>query len=173
MIARHHPQKDPGNLIKATALLARRAINVHVVIVGTGFDTGDAEVMRAIGQAGVADRFSLLGERHDIPDIVAGLNVATLPSAWGEGFPNVLGEAMACGVPCVTTDIGDSAWIVGDAGIVVPPRDPEALADALGRLVALGRRRTPTARRCGRVHGSSSISRSTTSSAGTRGLYER
>ncbi|MGH6918930.1 MAG: glycosyltransferase [Geminicoccaceae bacterium] len=138
MIARHHPQKDPGNLIKATALLARRAIDVHVVIVGTDFDSGNAEVMQAINQAGVADRVSLLGERHDIPDIVAGLDIATLPSAWGEGFPNVLGEAMACGVPCVTTDIGDSAWIVGDAGIVVPPRDPEALADGLGRLVALG-----------------------------------
>jgi glycosyltransferase involved in cell wall biosynthesis len=138
MVARNHPQKDPCNLLKATALLAKRAIDVHVVIVGPGFDTGNAEVLRAINQAGVADRVSLLGQRLDIPDIVAGLDIATLPSAWGEGFPNVLGEAMACGVPCVTTDIGDSAWIVGDVGIVVPPRDPEALADALGRLVALG-----------------------------------
>jgi glycosyltransferase involved in cell wall biosynthesis len=138
MIARHHPQKDPGNLIKATALLAERGIDVHVMIVGPGFDADNIEVMAAIANAGVADRFSLLGERHDIPDIVAGLDVATLPSAWGEGFPNVLGEAMACGVPCVTTDIGDSAWIVGRTGFVVPPRDPEALADALGRVVALG-----------------------------------
>jgi glycosyltransferase involved in cell wall biosynthesis len=138
MVARNHPQKDSGNLIKATALLAERGVDVHVVIVGPGFDTDNAEVMGAIAQAGVAGRISLLGERHDIPDIVAGLDVATLPSAWGEGFPNVLGEAMASGVPCVTTDIGDSAWIVGRAGMVVPPRDPEALADALGRLVALG-----------------------------------
>jgi glycosyltransferase involved in cell wall biosynthesis len=139
MVARNHPQKDPVNLIKATALLADRGIDVHVVIVGPGFDTDNAEVMGAIAQAGVAGRFSLLGERYDIPDIVAGLDIATLPSAWGEGFANVLGEAMACGVPCVTTDIGDSAWIVGDAGIVVPPRDPEALAAGLGRLAALGR----------------------------------
>jgi glycosyltransferase involved in cell wall biosynthesis len=138
MVARNHTQKDPGNLIKATALLADRGVNVHVVIVGPGFDTDNAEVMSAIAQAGVAGRFSLLGERHDIPDIVAGLDIATLPSAWGEGFPNVLGEAMACGVPCVTTDIGDSAWIVGGVGIVVPPRDPEALAAGLGRLAALG-----------------------------------
>jgi glycosyltransferase involved in cell wall biosynthesis len=138
MVARNHPQKDPCNLFKATALLAQRGVDVHVVIVGPDFDTGNAEIMRAIDQAGVADRVSLLGERHDIPDIVAGFDIATLPSAWGEGFPNVLGEAMACGVPCVTTDIGDSAWIVGDAGMVVPPCNSEALADALGRLVGLG-----------------------------------
>jgi glycosyltransferase involved in cell wall biosynthesis len=138
MVARYHPQKDPFTLIKATALLARRGIDVHVLIIGTDFDAGNAPVVHAIAQAGLAGRISLLGERHDIPDLVAGLDIATLPSAWGEGFPNVLGEAMACGVPCVTTDIGDSAWIVGRTGIVVPPRDPEALADALARLVALG-----------------------------------
>jgi len=137
MIARSHPHKDPGNLIKATALLAERGIDVHVVMVGPGFDTDNAEIMGAIAQAGVAGRFSLLGERHDIPDIVAGLDIAALSSAT-EAFPNVLGEAMACGVPCVATDVGDSAWIVGRAGIVVPPRDSEALADALGRMVALG-----------------------------------
>jgi glycosyltransferase involved in cell wall biosynthesis len=138
MVARNHPQKDVLNLIKATALLARRAIDVHVVIVGVGFDAANAGLAHRIEQAGVAARISLMGQRHDIPDIVAGLDIATLPSAWGEGFPNVLGEAMACGVPCVTTDIGDSAWIVGRTGMVVPPRDPEALAEALGHLVALG-----------------------------------
>lgn len=143
MIARNHPQKDPHNLIRATALLAQRAIDLHVVIVGPGFDRGNAELMEAIAQAGIAARVSLLGQRHDIPQIVAGLDIATLPSAWGEGFPNVLGEAMACGVPCVTTDIGDSAWIVGQTGMVTPPRDSEALADALASLATLG----PDARR--------------------------
>lgn len=138
MIARNHPQKDPCNLIKATALLVGRGLRVHVLIVGLGFDAGNAELLRAIHQAGIAGRVSLLGQRHDIPEIVAGLDIATLPSAWGEGFPNVLGEAMASGVPCVATDIGDSAWIVGRTGFVVPPRDSEALAAALGRLIALG-----------------------------------
>jgi glycosyltransferase involved in cell wall biosynthesis len=138
MVARYHPQKDPFTLIAATALLVRRRIDVHVLIVGTDFDAGNAPVVRAIAQAGLAERITLLGERHDIPDLVAGFDIATLSSAWGEGFPNVLGEAMACGVPCVATDIGDSAWIVGRTGLVVPPRDPEALADALARLVALG-----------------------------------
>jgi glycosyltransferase involved in cell wall biosynthesis len=138
MVARYHPQKDPFSLIKATALLAQRGVDVHLLIIGTDFDAGNAPVVRAIAQAGLAGRISLLGERHDIPDLVAGLDIATLPSAWGEGFPNVLGEAMACGVPCVATDIGDSAWIIGRTGIVVPPRDPEALAEALARLVALG-----------------------------------
>jgi glycosyltransferase involved in cell wall biosynthesis len=137
MIARNHPHKDPGNLIKATALLAERGIDVHVVIVGPGFDAGNPALARAIGQAGIAGRVSLLGQRHDIPDIVAGLDIAALSSST-EAFPNVLGEAMACGVPCVATDVGDSGLIVGHAGIVVPPRDSEALADALGRMVALG-----------------------------------
>lgn len=138
MIARNHPQKDPGNLIKATALLVGRGVHLHVVIVGPGFDAGNSELVRAIHQAGIAERVSLLGQRHDIPEVVAGLDIATLTSAWGEGFPNVLGEAMASGVPCVATDVGDSAWIVGRAGLVVPAGDPEALADALGRLIALG-----------------------------------
>lgn len=138
MVARYHPQKDPFSLIRATALLAERGVDAHVLIIGTDFDAGNAPVVRAIAEAGVGGRMTLLGERHDIPDLVAGLDIATLSSAWGEGFPNVLGEAMACGVPCVATDIGDSAWIVGRTGIVVPPRDPEALADALARLVALG-----------------------------------
>jgi glycosyltransferase involved in cell wall biosynthesis len=63
------------------------------------------------------------------------LDLLVLASAWGEAWPNVLGEAMACGVACVATDIGESREIVGDAGVIVPPRDPQALARACQGLL--------------------------------------
>jgi glycosyltransferase involved in cell wall biosynthesis len=138
MIGRDHPMKDPANLITAIGLLEREAPAVHLAIVGRGLDGGNEALLRAIACNGMAGRVSLLGERHDVPCIVGGFDIAVVPSAWGEGFPNVLGEAMASGVPCVATDIGDCAWIVGDAGLIVPPADSRALAEALRRLIELG-----------------------------------
>jgi glycosyltransferase involved in cell wall biosynthesis len=67
---------------------------------------------------------------------MAALDILSLSSAFGEGFPNAIGEAMACEVPCVVTDVGDSAEIVGDAGLVVPPRNPTAMAEAWETLLA-------------------------------------
>ena len=72
-------------------------------------------------------RVHLLGKRQDIPRLTAALDIA---SSFGEGLPNVIGEAMACGIPCVVTDVGDSALIVGETGKVVPPRNPAALSVA-------------------------------------------
>jgi glycosyltransferase involved in cell wall biosynthesis len=139
MVARNHPMKDPGNLVRAVALLqARGCAAVHLVIVGDGLDETHAELGALVDEAGLRSRVRLLGERNDVPALVAGFDIAALPSAWGEGFPNVLGEAMASGVPCVATDVGDCTWVLGPHGIIVPPRQSEALANALARLIDLG-----------------------------------
>lgn len=138
MVARDHPMKDPGNLIRAVALLRARGHAVHLIIIGSNLDESNRELCELVRQSGLGSQVSLMGQRTDVPALVAGFDIAALPSAWGEGFPNVLGEAMASGVPCVATDVGDSSWVVGAHGIIVPPRQSEALAAALGRLIDLG-----------------------------------
>jgi glycosyltransferase involved in cell wall biosynthesis len=138
MVARNHPMKDPGNVVRAVALLRARGHAVHLVIVGSGLDQTNDELGTLVRECGLGAEVSLLGERTDIPDVVAGFDLAVLSSAWGEGFPNVLGEAMASGVPCVATDVGDCSWVIGPHGVIVPPRQSEALANALGRLLDLG-----------------------------------
>jgi glycosyltransferase involved in cell wall biosynthesis len=137
-VAREHPMKDPGNLVRAVASLQARGHAVHLVIVGSGLDRTNRELVEVVRECGLGAQVSLLGERTDVPALVAGFDVAALSSAWGEGFPNVLGEAMASGVPCVATDVGDCSWVIGPHGVIVPPRRSEALADALGRLLDLG-----------------------------------
>ncbi len=138
MIARHHPMKDHGNLVHAAGLLQARGRDVHLVLIGSGVDAANRELNELIGTLGLGSRVSLLGGRGDVPALVAGLDLMALASAWGEGFPNVLGEAMASGVPCVATDVGDCTWVLGPHGIIVPPRQSEALANALARLIDLG-----------------------------------
>jgi len=87
-------------------------------------------------------RRRLLGERRDVARLLPGLDVMALTSAYGEGFPNVLGEALACGTPSVATDVGDAARILGGCGTIVPPRDAEAMVAAVLNILEL-----PTDRR--------------------------
>jgi glycosyltransferase involved in cell wall biosynthesis len=138
MVARDHPMKDPGNLVRAVALLQARGRAVHLVIIGRGLDESNRALCTLVRESGLGSRVSLLGKRTDVPELIAGFDVAVLSSAWGEGFPNALGEALASGVPCVATDVGDCSWVVGPHGIIVPPRQSEALANAVGRLIDLG-----------------------------------
>ena len=150
MAARFHPLKDHRNFVLAASRIADLP-GVHFLLCGEGMVAENAVLSGWIEQAGLSGRFHLLGRREDMPRLFASLDLSTLSSR-SEAFPLVVGEAMASGVPCVVTDVGDSAEIVGTTGLVVPPEDPEALAAAwrelieggpelMGRLGQLARRR--------------------------------
>ena len=136
MVARLDPQKDHATLIAALARLAQAGTAFRCVLVGGGVDAGNAALREAIGTAGLHAFVRLLGRRDDIPAVMNALDLHVLSSR-GEAFPNVLAEAMACGTPGVTTDVGDAALIVGDTGWVVPPRDTDALARALEKQTVM------------------------------------
>lgn len=136
LVARFDPLKDHSNFIQAAALLRARLKPVRFVLCGDGITEDNAGLAAVIAAAGVRDAVHLLGHRTDVPHLNAAFDVATSSSS-GEGFSNTIGEAMACGVPCVVTDVGDSALIVGDTGRVVPARNAAALAGAWYELLNL------------------------------------
>ncbi len=137
LLARRHPVKDHPAFLAAAARIARACPEAHFLLAGDGVTLEDAELREAVERGSLGGRAHLLGARKDAPRLLASLDVYVSASWYGEAFPNVLGEAMSCGVPCVTTDIGDSARIVAGLGRVVPPRDPEALAAACLELLTL------------------------------------
>lgn len=131
MVGRFDPQKDHAGLIAALERVAATGIEYCCILVGTGMEESNADLRSWIESAGLTEHIRLLGRRNDIPAVMNALDIHVLSSSFGEAFPNVLAEAMACGTPCVTTDVGDAAMIVGDTGWVVPPGQPEALAGAI------------------------------------------
>lgn len=137
LIGRLHPQKDHHNFVQAAASLHAHLPDVHFLLCGEGVSWANLKLAGWIEDAGIQDRCHLLGLRDDIPRLTASLDIAS-SSSYSEGFPNVIGEAMACGVPCVVTNAGDSALIVGDTGRVVPPKDRQALAMAWRELIEIG-----------------------------------
>jgi glycosyltransferase involved in cell wall biosynthesis len=138
LVGRFDPQKDHRNFVEAAARLRTDCPQVHFLLCGDGVNWNNAELTGWIGEAGLRQQFHLLGRREDMPRLTAALDISSTSSSYGEGFPNVIGEAMACGVACAITDVGDSAFIVGETGLVVPPRDPEALAHAWKKLIEMG-----------------------------------
>jgi glycosyltransferase involved in cell wall biosynthesis len=127
MFARYDPMKDHANLLEAAARFAREEPRAHWLLAGEGITAANRALTERIDALQLAGRVSLLGRSDRVPELVAGLDMATLSSR-SEAFPNVVIEAMASEVPVVTTDVGDAATIVGDTGIVVPPRNAPALA---------------------------------------------
>jgi glycosyltransferase involved in cell wall biosynthesis len=138
VVARFDPQKDPKNFIRAAGQVHQRFPQAHFLMCGEHMNDENQELMKWIGESGYRSGFHLLGRRNDIPRLMAALDVLVSASAYGEAFPLVVGEAMACGVPCVVTDVGDSAEMVTGSGLVVPPRNYQALAEGICTLLSLG-----------------------------------
>jgi len=137
MVARWHPMKNHALLLRVAARLEPILPRLHLLLAGAGVEPANPAFRAAAEAAGDPARIHALGERRDVPRLMAGLDFLVSVSTSGEGFPNVLGEALACGVPCITTPVGDSAEIVGDAGAVVAPGDPEDATAAIVRLASL------------------------------------
>lgn len=136
MVARVDPMKDHDTFFAAAECLVRNRSAIEFLVVGKGSESLDVPAL-------LRGRVHLTGERRDVMRLLHGLDVLVMSSAFAEGFPNVVCEAMAAGVPCVVTDVGDAANLVAETGRVVPPRDPIALAAAVEDLLNM----TPFARR--------------------------
>ena len=136
-ICRYHPMKDHESFLRAAAMLIAKFPEIHFLLAGSEVNLDNPHLSQLVTELDLKHCVHFLGERQDIPRLTAALDIATSSSYFGEAFPNVIGEAMACEVPCVVTDVGDSAVIVGDTGKVVPPQNYKAIADAWQELIAL------------------------------------
>ena len=176
MVARYHPMKDHQNFLEAAQRIHAQRPNVIFVLAGRGVTSENARLWRGRSTEAFGGSVRLLGQVDDVPRLMAGLDVLVSASAYGEGFPNVVGEAMASGVPCIVTDTGDSAHLVGRPEFVVPPRNAEMLASTVITLIDMGhnsrRRRGLEARN--RIINEFSLDRTSAQYAGVyEALFER
>ncbi|WP_077299880.1 glycosyltransferase [Aquaspirillum sp. LM1] len=135
LIARWQPLKNHRGFFAAAAMLVRQYPDANFLCIGRGCSADNPEVLACVPEE-IRHQVHLLAERGDIPRLTAALDIA-VNASHAEAFPNVVGEAMACGIPMVVTDVGDSAWILDGCGRVVMPRDDFALSDAMAALLAL------------------------------------
>jgi len=135
-LGRYSRVKDQENFVRAAGVLAQQYPDARFLMVGRDLDSDNADLNRCISETGYADRFFLLGERSDVPVCLSVMDIFCLHSRT-EGFPNVLGEAMAMGLPCVATDVGDAALLLKNGGVIVPKEDTAALVQGIEKLLCL------------------------------------
>lgn len=136
-LARFHPMKNHIGFIQGVADVAAQVESLKVIMAGKGVSSENEALMREIDRFNLRDKVLLLGECRDVKSLYAAADVYCISSAWGEAFPNVLGEAMAMGLPSVSTDVGDCGYILGDFGLLVPSNDLPALRSALLKMVTM------------------------------------
>jgi len=137
LVARYHIMKDHVGFLHSAGKLNKTYPETHFILVGLGVDKNNHLLIKLIEDLKITKNVHLLGKRMDVDEITAGLDIACSSSSWGESFSNTIGEAMACGVLCIVTDVGDSAWIVGESGIVVKPGDEKAFTEAMITLIKM------------------------------------
>lgn len=137
MVGRLHPSKNHPGFLCAAASVAATHPKVRFVLMGQGVTADNPALMHWLDEPALDGRVVLLGPRDDVPKLLPALDLYVLSSIQ-EALPNVVAEAMSCGVPCVVTDVGDAAWMVGEAGWVVPPAQDQRLADMIERALLLG-----------------------------------
>jgi glycosyltransferase involved in cell wall biosynthesis len=137
MVARYAPQKDHKILLESLSKIIKKfkAVNIKCVLIGKDLNYKNPQIVKQINSLGLMKNVLLYGESDNIPKAMNGLDLHVLSSAYGEGFPNVIVEAMACGVPCVATNVGDSALIINDNKSIVEPGDFMQLSNSITRLV--------------------------------------
>ena len=136
VIARYHPMKGHRQFLAMAGRLARTRPQAHFLMAGSGLTADNEDLQRDIRNCEIPPgRLHLLGLRKDVPTLLSALDVLLMPSLWGEGCPNIVGESMSKGIPCVVTDVGDAGTLVGPSGGVVPPGDERGLAAATTQIL--------------------------------------
>lgn len=131
MVAHYHPMKNHALFFEAANLLNKHQKNVHFILAGRDITSSNREIYLLLKRyPQLQDKIHVTGERKDIPALLNALDLFTLTSTYGEGFSNVIGEAMACGIPCIATDVGDIPRIIGNTGHILQDNTPSALAFA-------------------------------------------
>jgi len=133
-VARYDPQKDHFNLLNALSIIKKKKIDFFCVLVGTNIKR-NREIIKKIKNLGLSTQVKLLPQTNNIPQVMNGIDIHIQSSSYGEGFPNVIAEAMACGTPCIVTDVGDAAFIVKNNGWVVPPSNSIKLAESIEKAL--------------------------------------
>ena len=134
-VGRFHIDKGQDVFIEAAAIVVQSHPNTKFLLVGKGCDTENAKLVTLIDKLKLQNNVVLLGQRSDIPACLSLMDIFCMPSRT-EGFPNGLGEAMASGLPCVVTNVGDAAILTGDTAILTSSNDPLALANGLLEMLA-------------------------------------
>lgn len=134
-VARFDPQKDHLNLLNALYLIRKRNIDFFCILVGFNVNKKNVDLVSNIKKLKLSNHVKLLGQHDNISEVMNGLDLHILSSSYGEGFPNVIAESMACGTPCIATDVGDSSFVIGKTGWVVPPKNSVKLATAIERAL--------------------------------------
>ncbi|EMO5256639.1 TPA: glycosyltransferase [Proteus mirabilis] len=136
MVARFDPQKNHLLLLDAFTRIYKNK-NIKLILIGSNITNNNKILVEYIKNKNIEKETILLGERKDIPDMMSLLDIHILSSSFGEGFPNVLVEAMASGTPCIATDVGDSRLIISEYGWIIPPNNLNKLISALNSALSI------------------------------------